>query len=93
MGEECFCQALGFENEDYVCKEAGQLLHEWSKLWKERHDQTAGDAAEQLHGSHGWRYSCAASHRGGQGREGHGGSRAAQIAVGERSAQPPGFCC
>jgi hypothetical protein len=49
--EQCF-QALGFESEGHMCKEAGQLLHQWSRLWMERHEKTKGEADKLLHG---WR--------------------------------------
>ncbi len=46
--EQCF-QALSFESEGHMCKEAGQLLHAWSMLWMERHEKTKGDADRLLH--------------------------------------------
>ena len=49
--EQCF-QALGFESEGHMCKEAGQMLHQWSRLWMERHEKTKGEADKLLHG---WR--------------------------------------
>ena len=43
--------SLPFESEGYVCKEVGQLLMAWAKIWALGRDETAL-AAKKLH--HKW---------------------------------------
>jgi hypothetical protein len=43
-----YFQALGFESEGHACKEMGQMLHAWSKLYAENRDKTKTEAAKLL---------------------------------------------